>query len=124
MRLVGIVAAAALAGCGGGSAGTRVASTPPPIGAISVRRALESRTDEALLVRGFLVLDGDHARLCGALAESHPPQCGGPSLEIEGLPAGDRSGLQEADGVAWSQHEVALFGTVADGVLRAGQTPR
>jgi len=117
---VAAVAVGVLAGCGETSPTT---GTSVPSAGISVRRALDASAGEPLLVKGFLVLDGGHARLCSALAESYPPQCGGPSLVVEGLPAGNRQGLKEAEGVAWSEREVAFLGTVEDGVLRVDATP-
>ena len=116
---VAAVAVGLLAGCGEES---RTTGMPVPSGGISVQRALEVQTDEPLLVRGFLVLDGGRARLCSALAESYPPQCGGPSLVVEGLPATDHRGLKEAEGVAWSEREVAFLGTVENDVLRVSAT--
>ena len=121
MRVVAVAAVAVglLTGCGEASPTT---ATSVPSGGVSVERALELHSDEPLLVRGFLVLDGKRARLCSALAESYPPQCGGPSLVVTGLPGGNRQGLKEAEGVAWSEREVAFLGTVEDDVFRVNTT--
>ena len=87
-----VLAALALAGCGdseddaAGGAGTSVPQTSG-LGAgpgISIEEAIAADTDELLLVNGNLLADGDEVRLCYALAESFPPQCGGPSLVVEG----------------------------------------
>ena len=65
---------------------------------------------------GFLVDTGGAVRLCDALAESYPPQCGGDSVLVEGeLPAVEWS---EAQGVRWTDAQVTLRGDVEDGVLR------
>jgi hypothetical protein len=114
--------AAALVGCG--TEPRRLDTAPVPSAGISVARALAAETHEPLLVKGFLVVVDEQPRLCSALAESYPPQCGAPSLAVEGLPTGDRDGLKEARGVAWSEREVALLGAVEDGVLRVSATPR
>ncbi len=87
-----LLTALALAGCGGGP---------------------EERT-------GFLVDDGATVRLCDALAESYPPQCGGASLLVEGrLP---RVEWSEAQGVRWTAAQVGLRGEVEDGVLRVASS--
>ena len=83
-----LLSAAALAGCGGGG---------------------EER-------RGFLVDTGAELRLCEALAESYPPQCGGESLLVEGEPPDGE--WSEAQGVRWTDEQVTLRGEVEDGVLR------
>lgn len=69
---------------------------------------------EPVLVNGALFIDPDGAlRLCEAIAESFPPQCGGARLEVEGLdPAGQL--LEEANGVRWAE-AVQLFGRVVEG---------
>jgi hypothetical protein len=63
-----------------------------------------------ILVTGLLIDAGDGWRLCAAIAESYPPQCGGESLTVEGLDPADHD-LQEAAGVRWSEG-VTLFGEV------------
>ena len=70
-----------------GAAGTLLAPTAK-IGAdgISIADAIASPSPENLLVFGYLVETGDGLRLCSGLLESEPPQCGGPSLAIEGSP--------------------------------------
>ncbi len=66
--------------------------------------------------RGFLVDAGGAVRLCNALAESYPPQCGGESFLVDGpLPNVEWS---EAEGVRWTDRPVTVRGMVDDGVLR------
>jgi hypothetical protein len=107
-----LLVALAIAGCGNDDE----PAAPAPAGQLSVEQALEVSSDEPVLVRGFLVV-ADEARLCTALAESYPPQCGGPSLVVTDLPARELRGLKRAQGVAWSETLVALHGFVEDGVL-------
>jgi hypothetical protein len=69
-------------------------------------------TDDLLSVSGALFVDPDGTvRLCDAIAESFPPQCGGEWILVEGLDLGEVAGLQEASGVRWAE-SVVLFGSV------------
>ncbi|MBD0328835.1 MAG: hypothetical protein ICV64_01870 [Thermoleophilia bacterium] len=123
MRLLVVALALVLAGCGtdGG--------TGSPEAPLSIEDALEADGDELVVVSGFLLLDAATPRLCSALAESHPPQCGRPSLVVEELPPG-RHDLRRASGVAWSERPITLRGRIehppahaqipADAVLRIG----
>jgi hypothetical protein len=123
--LAALLAAVALAGCGGddpdngaggGDGGTTTSSGTAGPG-ISIEEALESGSTEPLLVNGnLLVLDGQ-ARLCSALAESFPPQCGGASLLVTGLDVAQVEGLMVEQDVMWTDRPIQLAGTVADGIL-------
>ncbi len=84
---------------------------------ISIAEALSSTLDQPLLVNGFLVVQGDAARLCEALLESFPPQCGGASLLIEGLDLGAFADLSTEQDTTWSEQPLQLLGDVEDGVL-------
>ena len=97
------------------------AGAPAPGGGLSVGEALAQNVEGDVLVRGALVVRGDEARLCSALAESHPPQCGSPSLRVEGLDVGEIEGLKEADGVRWAER-VSLLGRIENDVLRVAET--
>lgn len=89
---------------------------PPPEGAIDVPEALRSPPGTAVAVRGGLFIepgpvDRPVARLCWAILESYPPQCGGPGLTLLGLDPGAVPGL-ERDGLrAWTMGEVVVHGT-------------
>lgn len=97
------------------------ATVTPPSSAtgpgISVADALTSTLDGPLLVNGFLVVRGDEARLCEALAESFPPQCGGDSLVVEGLDVSSLPDLMTEQDTTWSDQQIQLLGVVEDGVL-------
>lgn len=124
-----------LAGCGGvaGDGGGEPASPPAsppaaaavpgPDGGLTVEQARVSDADGPLLVRGFYVSNGANARLCSALAESDPPQCGGASLQLDPNLMLDAE-LQTKAGVSWSPREVSLLGDVAGDVLRVSETSR
>ncbi len=121
--LAALFTAAALAGCGSedgddagdvGDATTSVATVGP---GISIEEALESDSTEPLLVNGnLLILDGQ-TRLCSALAESFPPQCGGASLLVTGLDIAQVEGLVVEGDVMWTDRPTQLAGVVADGIL-------
>lgn len=82
---------------------------------ISVADALGQAGGEGVLVNGTLFIDADgSARLCDAIAESFPPQCGGARLIVENLDPTMVPELQEQDGVRWAE-SVQLFGTIRAG---------
>ena len=120
--LAALLAAAALAGCGdddsddGAGAGTTTSSGPVGPG-ISIEEALESDSTEPLLVNGNLLVTDGQARLCSALAESFPPQCGGASLLVTGLDIAQVEGLMVEGDVMWTDRPTQLAGVVSDGIL-------
>jgi hypothetical protein len=74
-------------------------------------------------VEGALIaIEGEPVRLCSAILESYPPQCGEPSIEVRGLDL-DTLDLSETrpgeDVVAarWSDRPTRVTGTIEDGVL-------
>jgi hypothetical protein len=68
-------------------------------------------TDDIVSVTGALFVDADGTvRLCDAIAESFPPQCGGATLLVEGLDLTSVE-LEEANGVRWAEG-VTLLGSV------------
>ncbi|MSP21726.1 MAG: hypothetical protein EXR66_01675 [Dehalococcoidia bacterium] len=82
---------------------------------ISIAAARRSRLDGPLLVCGYVLADGSKVRLCDALAESHHPQCSGPSLEVHGS---DTTSLTASAGnTRWSADQRLLLGEVKNGVL-------
>jgi hypothetical protein len=113
-----LVLALAAAGCGGGSP-NETAGAPSssalsvPGGGLTVAEALASTLDEPLAVTGYLLEQGGELRLCTAILESYPPQCGQPSLRVRGAVARSRIGEQ-----------VTLVGEVAGGVLTVSETTK
>jgi len=105
-----------LPACGGGPD-----STVPGNSALTVKQALGAKPSGPVRVRGALIVSGGTARLCYAILESYPPHCGGPSLVVRGLDLDTIGELTSASGVMWSDREVRLRGTVADGTLTVGQ---
>jgi hypothetical protein len=100
-----------LAACGGDE---RPAS---PDGVLTVTEALRLDGGGSVRVRGTVLADARGVRLCSALLESHPPQCGQPSLIVRGLDLVGVSNMEQAKGMGWTSREVTLRGAVADGVL-------
>jgi hypothetical protein len=102
----------ALAACGADTD-----SGAPGSSAITVKQALADKPGEPVVVRGALIASGGTVRLCYAILESYPPQCGGPSLVVRKLDLDTVRELTTANGVTWSDREARLRGTVADGTL-------
>ena len=83
----------------------------------TIRVAAAADADGPVAVAGFVVAAGDDVRLCEALAESFPPQCGGASIAISGLDQVDPDELQTEGDVIWTDYAVTLFGEMVDGLL-------
>ncbi|MDX2466230.1 MAG: hypothetical protein QNL12_02860 [Acidimicrobiia bacterium] len=69
------------------------------------------------MVSGFLVKTDGAIRLCEALAESFPPQCGGASITLSSLDQIDPDELQNEGSVTWTDFEVLVSGELLDGTL-------
>ena len=118
--LTSLLTAAVLVGCGdpdspdggAGGGGTRRSrsTTPSP-----------SATDKPLLVSGNLLALSDQVRLCSALAESFPPQCGGSSLAVEGLELEEVEDLVTEGDVSWTDRPIQLLGVISDGTLTVSE---
>ncbi|MGI9606321.1 MAG: hypothetical protein ACR2P0_09315 [Acidimicrobiales bacterium] len=67
-------------------------------------------------VIGYVIIDGAGARLCEALAESFPPQCGGASVIIDN-PDALTVALQQEQSVQWTDERVRLDGNYDGGGL-------
>ena len=69
-------------------------------GPVGVGEAIERGSDERQLVSGYVIERNGEPRLCEAILESFPPQCGEPSLRLVGAVA------------AGPEERVTLLGTV------------
>ena len=80
---------------------------------MTVADALGHRaSDDLVTVSGALFVDaGGTVRLCDAVAESFPPQCGGERIVVQGLNLGEIGDLQTEGDVSWAEG-VTLFGSV------------
>jgi hypothetical protein len=69
-------------------------------------------TDDLVTVTGALFVDADGTvRLCDAIAESFPPQCGGDRIVVQGLDLDNIDDIQEENDVRWAE-SITLFGSV------------
>jgi hypothetical protein len=117
-----VVVAAVLVGCGGSDSpadrpaagdttlpqSSNIAAGP----ALSIDDALAAGSDEPLLVTGNVLATADEVRLCSALAESFPPQCGGASVHVIGLKLAEVDGLITEGDVSWTDRPIELLGVV------------
>ena len=146
MLVIALAAMATAAGACGGSNGRGTPDAAPPApadakggmspsagaavpgGGLSIEEAIASELPGPLMVTGYLVVEGgDSVRLCSMLAESYPPQCGGPSLTVIGLDLESVQGLTKPDDPelaesAWSEEPVSVLGDVDDGVITVSGT--
>jgi hypothetical protein len=106
-----LAVALVLAGCGGDSDDAAPTMTERAVAQVQ-------GASGTYFVRGALLATGDATRLCSALLESYPPQCGEPSLVVEGLDLEGFEGLESTDdgSVSWAD-SVVLYGDVQDGTL-------
>lgn len=77
---------------------------------------VDSDMDADVVVVGYVLIDSTSARLCGALAESLPPQCGQRATRIIGIDDLDLD-FKEAQGVRWTETHVTLWGHYVEGTL-------
>jgi len=115
LALLGALLVALAPACGGDEEGTSSGLV-----GVSIEYALDHPGEE-LLVNGNLLALGDEVRLCHALAESFPPQCGGPSLHVEGLELTDVPDLTTNNDVGWTDYVLQLRGVVEDETLTVGE---
>ncbi len=109
-----------LVGCGSEGGGGESAAAPAE--PLTVSEALESNLDEPLLVQGLFIQEGDgQPRLCEVALESLPPQCGEPSLLVNGAVPEDFDGAKSSAGVTWVDG-AHLLGRVHDGVMTVSDT--
>jgi hypothetical protein len=79
------------------------APTATPAGPITVEQLVERSADTPIAVEGFLHASDGDVRLCAAILESYPPQCGEPSVELVGLDMEALDGVTTAEGVSWKE---------------------
>lgn len=87
----------------------------------SVTEAMAAEGEGSLHVVGLLIDDGSGWRLCEAVLESYPPQCGGESLAVEGLDEGSLP-LEESGDVRW-QTDATVVGEVEGDTLTVTGSP-
>lgn len=106
-------AAAVLVACGDDDTSEPV--TTDAGGPITVQQLVERSADTPVAVQGLLHVSDGVTRLCGAILESYPPQCGEPSVELVGLDLATVEGLTSAEGVTWKEGAVLNLERADDG---------
>lgn len=121
LSLLAVVFAAS--GCGAKAEAEKVDFEAP----VSVEQALglEGKT---LAVEGFLLSEEGETRLCSAVLESYPPQCGGDFLTVEGAEAEDFVGLTGSPTsvgreVKWSELPRTVVGVKNGNTLKVETKP-
>ena len=118
MRIVLVVwlsmMAAVMAGCGGQGDTNRRAVEGIGL-PVTVDQLSTLSQDTPITVRGFLHVEDGTARICGAILESYPPQCGGPSVELVGLDIDEIVGTTTAGDVTWKEDVVLRILHAPDG---------
>ena len=94
----------------------------PVDGGLTVSEALSTTAPGVLAIQGFLFDDGSGPKLCDALAESFPPQCGGASIPVSGHVGTSSIPLVSEQGVTWTDQPVTLFGEIIDGTFVVDST--
>ncbi len=84
-------------------------------GPITVAQLLARSSDAPISVQGLLLVDQGSARLCGAILESYPPQCGAPSVELVGADIGAIDGTTTVEGITWKEGAVLNLERAPDG---------
>lgn len=91
-------------------------------GGLSIDEAMAYEGSEVVAVSGYFVSIDGEARLCSALAESFPPQCGGDSLTIANPEALASSPLVEEGTTQWSEETITVLGTIDGDTLTVDVT--
>lgn len=142
--VVAVVLATVLLGACAGSAATPTppassppvsppsASSPPvsagprePLDVDAVVAGQAALAGMRIAVRGFLLVDADGMRMCSAVLESYPPQCGGGAISVHGtIPDHVRAQLSSTEDEP-DLHQAAWGDVVVTGVLTLveGGTP-
>jgi hypothetical protein len=117
-RTIALVAASlAAAGCGSDPAantGPHPADRPPATSSswsqpLTVSETLSVEAGSDVFVQGALVAKGNRADLCDWVEESYPPQCGEPSLKLEGIDLSQLRLERKAD-TSWSEGGIVVAG--------------
>jgi hypothetical protein len=114
-RILLCLSAFALAGCGAdiGASPLDDCDDAPDY---TVKEAVEQRPMGVVRVEGYIVARAGNARLCSALLESHPPQCGNPSLDL-GRSQTRGYEVESSQGVVWTEEEHRILGSLRDNAL-------
>ncbi|HEY5663162.1 MAG TPA: hypothetical protein VIS05_03910 [Ilumatobacter sp.] len=100
LAVVAMLGAALLVACG--DADPRF-DTPPDAPPIDVAQLVARSADTAIAVQGFVIDRDGTTRLCAAVMESYPPQCGEPAVELVGLDLTALPAVHTEQGVTWQE---------------------
>lgn len=85
---------------------------------MTAEEARENQPEGLVTVTGYyIVAEADVVRLCSLIMESYPPQCGGESLELQGVDLDDYE-TESDGGVTWTPGYVDVRGELEDELLR------
>ena len=123
IALVGLATAMTACGSDSDEAATTDTGAPTTVepattdtgGPITVDQLIERSADTPIAVQGFLHADGNATRLCAAVLESYPPQCGEPAVELVGLDLASVTGTTTDQGITWKEGAVLNLERAADG---------
>jgi hypothetical protein len=110
LAIIPLALALAVVGCGGEEGPLTPEQARDAAGEVTVEGAL-------------IAIEGEPVRLCSAILESYPPQCGEPSVEVRGLDLDSLDGLSstrpedEVTPARWSDRPIRVAGMIEDGVL-------
>lgn len=117
-RLAATLLAVLAVGCASGDGSGDGAPGEP----VTVEDALASGDGEAT-VRGFLIDEQGQVRLCDAVLESYPPQCGGASLHVTGVDVASLDGATTEGETSWVDQVVVSGTLTGDTLAAAGVEP-
>ena len=92
--------------------------TVPAGDPITVEQLVARSSDSPITVRGLLLSTGGETRLCAAILESFPPQCGEPSVVLVDIDPASIDGIEEAGDVIWKDGAVLQVQRQQDGTFR------
>ena len=110
----------ALVACGGDDDDDRTATTvsAPAGDPITVEQLVARSSDSPITVRGLLLSTGGETRLCAAILESFPPQCGEPSVVLVDIDPASVEGIEVAGDVQWKDGATLQVQRQQDGTFR------
>jgi hypothetical protein len=77
--------------------------SPVPAPTLTVDQLAARSAVTPIAVEGFLIDNQGTTRLCAAILESYPPQCGEPSIELAGLNVAELTGTETEQGITWKE---------------------
>lgn len=90
-------------------------------GPLTVEQLVDRQPDDVVVVRGFLLADDIGPRMCAAILESFPPQCGEPAVFLVDLDLNAVGEVETAEGVAWREDTQLTVQRIDDQTYRVVQ---